>query len=118
MPYLIYRKVGRLDSWTYGSLKFLVERYGDVKCKSKKKKSNVSVINYPTCHEDVWGNGGTVPLFLVLALDGGEWSASRRCHSGEKINQAMYAKLRYLEVLRYFMNLHTKHRTVYFIQFR
>jgi hypothetical protein len=28
-------------------------------------------------HEDVWGNGGTAPPFLILALDGGEWSASR-----------------------------------------
>jgi hypothetical protein len=28
-------------------------------------------------HEDVWWNGGTAPLFLISALDGDEWSASR-----------------------------------------
>jgi hypothetical protein len=27
----------------------------------------------------MWGSGGIVPPFLTLALDGGEWSASRPC---------------------------------------
>jgi hypothetical protein len=31
-------------------------------------------------HEDVWGNGGITAPFLILALDGGEWSASRPGH--------------------------------------
>jgi hypothetical protein len=26
-----------------------------------------------------WGSGGIAPEFLTLALDGGEWSASRLC---------------------------------------
>jgi hypothetical protein len=31
-------------------------------------------------HEDVWGNGGIAAPFLISALDGGEWSASRPGH--------------------------------------
>jgi hypothetical protein len=27
-------------------------------------------------YEDVWGSGGIVHLFLISALDGGEWSLS------------------------------------------
>jgi hypothetical protein len=27
-----------------------------------------------------WENGGIAPPFLTLALDGGEWSASRFCY--------------------------------------
>jgi hypothetical protein len=36
-------------------------------------------------HEDLWGSGGIAPPFLISALDGGEWSASRPYHftSGE-----------------------------------
>jgi hypothetical protein len=37
------------------------------------------LINQALCHEDVCGSGGTAPPFLTLALDGGEWSASRPC---------------------------------------
>jgi hypothetical protein len=36
----------------------------------------MSLINQTPCHEDIWGNGGVVPSFLTVALDGGEWSAS------------------------------------------
>jgi hypothetical protein len=39
-------------------------------------------VKLPLCliqhhHESGWGSGGTTPPFLTLALDGGEWSASR-----------------------------------------
>jgi hypothetical protein len=31
------------------------------------------------CHEDICASGGIAPPFLISALDGGEWSASRPC---------------------------------------
>jgi hypothetical protein len=43
----------------------------------KKVKLPMLLINYASQHEDVWGNGGTAPPFLITALDGDEWSASR-----------------------------------------
>jgi hypothetical protein len=30
-------------------------------------------------HEDIWGSEGIASPFLILALDGREWSASRLC---------------------------------------
>jgi hypothetical protein len=38
LRFLIYRKSGYVDSWAYGSLKFLLEGHVDVKSKSKQKK--------------------------------------------------------------------------------
>jgi hypothetical protein len=38
------------------------------------------LINLAPHNEDVWVRGGIAPLFLISALDGGEWSASRPCH--------------------------------------
>jgi hypothetical protein len=34
------------------------------------------LINLAPHHEDVWGNAGIAPPFLISALGGGEWSAS------------------------------------------
>jgi hypothetical protein len=46
--------------------------------KAKKiVKLFVCWINSALCPEDMWGNGGTPPLFMTSALDGGEWSALR-----------------------------------------
>jgi hypothetical protein len=28
------------------------------------------------CHADIWGSGDIAPSFFILAIDGGEWSAS------------------------------------------
>jgi hypothetical protein len=42
-----------------------------------KIKLSQRLINETLYHEDVWGSGGIVPLFLASAPDGGEWSASR-----------------------------------------
>jgi hypothetical protein len=37
------------------------------------KGEDIPVLNYScTTHEDVWGNGGKFPPFLVSAIDGGE----------------------------------------------
>jgi hypothetical protein len=38
----------------------------------------------------IWGSGGIAPLFLTLALDEGEWSASRsgRFNPGERARGA------------------------------
>jgi hypothetical protein len=42
----------------------------------KNVKLSLCLINYASCHEDMWGNGGITP-FLTSALDRGYWSASR-----------------------------------------
>jgi hypothetical protein len=42
-----------------------------------KVKLSLALISYALRHEDAWRSGGTVPLFLASAPDGGEWSASR-----------------------------------------
>jgi hypothetical protein len=34
------------------------------------------LISSALCHEDIWGSGGTAPLFLTMTLNGVEWSAS------------------------------------------
>jgi hypothetical protein len=41
--------------------------------KGKKVKLSLCIIKQALCHEDIWGSGGITPLFLTLALDGGEW---------------------------------------------
>jgi hypothetical protein len=43
-----------------------------------KVKFPLCLINQALYHEDVWGSGTVAPPFLTSALDGGEWSASRR----------------------------------------
>jgi hypothetical protein len=35
------------------------------------------VFNYVPCHTGVWRSGGKLHVFLISALDGGEWSALR-----------------------------------------
>jgi hypothetical protein len=47
-------------------------------CKRMRYLS-LCVINQEPCHYDVWGNTSIAPPFLPLALDEGEWSASRLC---------------------------------------
>jgi hypothetical protein len=47
-------------------------------------KLSLYLISKKLWHEDVWGSGGTGSSFLTLALEGGEWSASRPCHSTPK----------------------------------
>jgi hypothetical protein len=42
-------------------------------------KPPLSVINYAIRHEDVWGSEGIASAISTLALDEGEWSASRPC---------------------------------------
>jgi hypothetical protein len=37
-------------------------------------------------YDDIWGSGGIDPPFLTLALDGGEWSASRHGRYGKENN--------------------------------
>jgi hypothetical protein len=34
-------------------------------------------VNLSLCHDDIWASGGIASPFLISALDGGEWSASR-----------------------------------------
>jgi hypothetical protein len=41
-------------------------------------KLSLCLINQAPLHKDVWGSVGIVPTFLTSALDGGEWSVSRR----------------------------------------
>jgi hypothetical protein len=43
----------------------------------KKVMLSQYLTNQALCHEDVWGSGCIDPLFLISALDWGEWSASR-----------------------------------------
>jgi hypothetical protein len=52
----------------------------------QKKKANLSLCLISKRHDDVWGSEDIVPPFLISALDGGEWSASRlaRFTSGER----------------------------------
>jgi hypothetical protein len=38
------------------------------------------VLNKALCHEDTWESGGIAPPFMILALDGGEWSPLRPGH--------------------------------------
>jgi hypothetical protein len=45
--------------------------------KGKKVKISLCWMNEVPHHEDVWWNEGITPPFLNLALDGGEWLASR-----------------------------------------
>jgi hypothetical protein len=42
---------------------------------------SLCLIHYTLCNESnrIWGSGGIAPPFLTLAIDGGEWSASRLC---------------------------------------
>jgi hypothetical protein len=42
------------------------------------------LINEAAGHGDVWKRGCIAPLFLNLALDGGEWLASRYCRFNTK----------------------------------
>jgi hypothetical protein len=42
------------------------------------------LINYELRYEDIWWNGGIAPQFLILIVDGAEWSASRPCINPEK----------------------------------
>jgi hypothetical protein len=44
------------------------------------EEGKVPVLNWAPHHEDVCWSGDIVPPFLILALDGGEWSASRPGH--------------------------------------
>jgi hypothetical protein len=50
--------------------------------KQNKKRANLSpcLIDEASRREDVWGSAGVVPLFLISALEGGVWSASRPSH--------------------------------------
>jgi hypothetical protein len=41
-----------------------------------KAKLSVGLIHYESHHEDIWGAGRAHHSSLILALDGGEWSAS------------------------------------------
>jgi hypothetical protein len=47
--------------------------------KKKKVKLPVCLIKQTPSHEDVWDSSGIAALFLISALDGGEWSASCPC---------------------------------------
>jgi hypothetical protein len=48
----------------------------------KQVKFFLRLINYSSCHEDVWGSGGIAHIFMTTELDGGEWSVS---HTGRFI---------------------------------
>jgi hypothetical protein len=48
-----------------------------VQQKHPKVKLFLCLINYARRHDEVWGSGGRVPLFLTSVLDGGEWPVSR-----------------------------------------
>jgi hypothetical protein len=41
---------------------------------------SLCLINYAPCHEDIWRRVSIVPLFLTLAVNEDEWSASRPGH--------------------------------------
>jgi hypothetical protein len=42
----------------------------------RKAKLSLGLINWESCHKDIWGSGGIAPPFVTSALDGDEWSAS------------------------------------------
>lgn len=35
---------------------------------------------YAPCYKDIWGGGVNLHAFLILILDGGEWSAACSSH--------------------------------------
>jgi hypothetical protein len=45
--------------------------------------------------EDMWGSGGTLPLFTTSSLDGGEWSVLRpgRFKPGNELRNPLSMKL-------------------------
>jgi hypothetical protein len=43
----------------------------------KVKDKVIPVLNYVIkCYKGIWGSGDTVPLFLTLPIDGGQWLVS------------------------------------------
>jgi hypothetical protein len=53
------------------------KKYSLKKQSQWKAKVYLCLISYALCHEDIWEIGFTAPLFLISALDGSEWLATR-----------------------------------------
>jgi hypothetical protein len=56
------------------------KKRGTAKRSKVKVKLSLCSINSASRYENIWGSGGIAPSFLISALDGGKWSASRFTH--------------------------------------
>jgi hypothetical protein len=56
---------------------FSVQNLPNISIKRQKVKLSLCFFKWTPCYEGVLGGGGIVSCILTLALDGGEWSASR-----------------------------------------
>jgi hypothetical protein len=64
-----------------------------------KEKVNLSLclINQALCYEDIWGNGGTAPPFLTLALYGGK---QPKMGANTKYNQQQTILFSHIQALK------------------
>jgi hypothetical protein len=68
-------------AWIDGGLAYLLK---NSHVYVRQKYTFILMLNKSPCLEDVWENGGIAPLFLISALDRGEFSVITRPLSPEK----------------------------------